>query len=74
MEASLLERLTVGEPGCCSDGWGYAQQIFNPIFTDGLSCVPSLLFGLGPNCGRVIGGNCDLLQKDLCTHCFIQWL
>ena len=32
MEASLRERLTVGETGSCSDGQGYAQYIFNPIF------------------------------------------
>ena len=36
MEASSRERLTVGETGSCSDGWG---------------CVPSLLFDLRPNYG-----------------------
>ena len=32
MQASLWEKLTEWETGSCSDGWGYAQQIFNPIF------------------------------------------
>ena len=32
MEASWWERLTEGETESCSDGWGHAQQIFNPIF------------------------------------------
>ena len=32
MEASSWERLTEGETGSSSDGWGHAQQIFNPIF------------------------------------------
>ena len=40
MEASLLERLTMGEPGSCSDGWGYAQQIFNPILLMGWAVFP----------------------------------
>ena len=29
MEASWWERLTEGETGSCSDGWGHAQKIFN---------------------------------------------
>ena len=45
-----------------------------PFSIDGLGCVPSPMFGLRPNCGRGIGDNGDLLQKDLCTRCFIQWL
>ena len=32
MEASLWERLTVGENRSYSDGRGHAQEIFNPIF------------------------------------------
>ena len=32
MEASWWERLTEGKIGSCSDGWGHAQWIFNPIF------------------------------------------
>ena len=37
---------------------------------DGWGCVPSLLFGLRPNYGMGNGSNGDLLQKDLCQHCF----
>ena len=36
----------------------------------GWGCVPSLLFGLRPNYGMGNGSNGDLLQKDLCQHCF----
>ena len=32
LEASWWERLTEGETGSCSEGWGHAQYIFNPIF------------------------------------------
>ena len=32
MEASWWVTMTGGETGSCSDGWGHAQQIFNPIF------------------------------------------
>ena len=39
---------------------------------DGWGCIPYLLFGLKPKCSRVIEGNVDLLQKDMCTHCCIQ--
>ena len=31
-KASWWDRLTEGETGSCSDGWGHAQEIFNPIF------------------------------------------
>ena len=37
------------------------------------NCVPSLLFGLRLDWSRGNEGNGDLLQKDLCTHCCIQW-
>ena len=40
--------------------------------TDGRGCVPSLLFDLRPNSGGGNEDNGNLLQKDLCTHCFIQ--
>ena len=30
----------MGEPGSCSDGWGYAQQIFNPILLMGWAVFP----------------------------------
>ena len=39
---------------------------------DGWCCVPSMLFGLRPNCGKGSGGNVDLLQKELCQHCCMQ--
>ena len=32
MEAAWWERLTVGETGSCSEGWGHTQLIYNPIF------------------------------------------
>ena len=41
---------------------------------DGWGSVPSLLFGLRRNCGRVNDGNGGLLQKDLCTYCCVQCL
>ena len=34
--------------------------------------VPSLLFGLRPNCGRSNDNNDDLLQKGLNPHCCFQ--
>ena len=39
---------------------------------DGGSCVPSLVFGLRPNYCRDNVDNGDLLQKDLCPHCWIR--
>ena len=49
MEASKWERLTEEEPGSCSDGQGHAQEIFDAVFFEGWSCVPSLLFTWGPS-------------------------
>ena len=40
---------------------------------DACGCVPFLLFGLRPNYGRCNDSNGDLLQKDLCPHCYIQY-
>ena len=40
--------------------------------TDGLGCVPSLLFDLRPNYGRSNEDNVDLLQNVQCTHCCTQ--
>ena len=37
---------------------------------DGQGYVPSLMFGLRQNYGRVNEGNGDLPQKDLCTHLY----
>ena len=39
---------------------------------NGQGCVPSLLFGLGPNYGGGNEDNGDLLQKLPCTHCCTQ--
>ena len=39
---------------------------------DGWGCVPSLLFGLGPNYGGGNEDSGDLLQKVPCTHCYTQ--
>ena len=39
---------------------------------DGRGCVPTLLSSLRPNYGRGNGGNGNLLQKGLCTHCHTQ--
>ena len=72
MEASWWERLTEGETGSCSDGWGRAQQIFNPIFYwwVGLCSLPVVY--LGPNYGGGNEDNGDLLQKVPCAHCYTQ--
>ena len=63
-----------GKLGLVLMGGAMLSKSLIPFSIDGLGCVPSQMFGLRPNCGRGIGGNGDLLQKDLCTHCFIQWL
>ena len=39
---------------------------------NGRGCVPSLLFGLGPNYGGGNEDNGNLLQKVPCTHCCTQ--
>ena len=41
-------------------------------YSDGRSCVPSLLFDLRPNYGGNNADNGDLLQKMPCTHCHTQ--
>ena len=63
-----------GETGSCSDGWGYAQQIFNPIFIDGQGGVPFLLFDLRPTYGGSNEDHDDLLQKVPCRPCCTQGL
>ena len=45
MEASWWERLTEGETGSCSDGWGHAQKIFNPVLCWWLELPPCYLPG-----------------------------
>ena len=72
IEASWWERLTEGETGSCSDEWGHAQQIFNPIFCwwAGLCSLPVVY--LGPNYGGGNKDNGNLLQKVPYTHCYTQ--
>ena len=59
MKASWWEGLTEGQLEPCSDGWGHAQKIVNTIFY--------WLVGLFSLLG-LMGGNGDLLLKDLCQH------
>ena len=68
MEASWWERLTLGETGSCSDGWGHTQQSFNPIFCwrVGKVSVPSLLFDLRPTYSRGIA-----FISSLFLFCFL---
>ena len=47
MEASRWERLTEGETGSCSNGWGHAHKSLIQFSADGWSCVPCLLFTSG---------------------------
>ena len=72
IEASSWERLTLGETGSCSNGWGHAQQIFNPIFFwwAGLCCLP--VVDLRPNYGGGNEDNGDLLQNVPGTQCCSQ--
>ena len=62
MEASWWERLTMGETGSCSNGWGHAWTQFS---VDGWGCVPSLCFDPRPNYGGLKRTNGELLLKDL---------
>ena len=55
MEAFWWERLTEGETGSCSDGWGHVQQMCNPIFCWWAVFLPCC-FDLRPKYGR---GNTD---------------
>ena len=70
MEASWWERLTVGQPGSCSDGMLSKSLI--QFSVDEWGCVSSLLFDLRPNNGEVNEDNGDLLQKVPCSHCCTQ--
>ena len=63
MESSWWERLTEGGTGSCSDGWGHAQQILNPILCWWVELCFLLVFHLGPNYGGGDEVNGDLLQK-----------
>ena len=77
MEDFIWQRLTEGETGSCSDGWGHvAHQIgiksLIQFSVDGQGWVPSLLFHLRPNYGGGIEDNVDLFQEVLCLHCHTQ--
>ena len=72
MEASCLEKLTVGETGSWSDGRDHAHKSLIQFSVDEQVCVLSLLFDLRPDYGECNEDNGDLLQKVLCTHCCIQ--
>ena len=67
-----MERLTEGETGSCSDGWGRVRKSFIQFSVDGRNCVPSLLFDLRPNYGGGNEENGGLLQKVPCRHCCMQ--
>ena len=62
MEASWWKRLTEGETGSCSDGWGHVQQIFNSIFCWWVELCSLPVIYLGPNYGGGNEDNGDLLQ------------
>ena len=70
IQYSCLENLMDGGT-FCSDGWGYAQQIFNPIFIDGQGGVPLLLFDLRPTYGGSNEDHDDLL-KEVTLICIIS--
>ena len=59
----LMERLTEGETGSCSDGWGRVRKSFIQFSVDGRNCVPSLFFDLRPNYGGGNEDDGDLLHK-----------
>ena len=66
--------MAVRTTGSCSSGQGYAQQIFNPISSEGWGCVPSLYFGLRQNYGRVMATSskrtyASCASKDCCSQC-----
>ena len=50
MGASWWDRLTVGETGLILMGGAMISKSLILLSVDGQSCVPSLLFGLRPNC------------------------
>ena len=77
IKAFMWQRLTEGEIGSCSDGWGHVAhqtgiKSLIQFSVDGQSWVPSLFFHLRPNYGGGIEDNGDLFQKALCMHCCTQ--
>ena len=73
MEASCLEKLTVGETGSWSDGRDHAHKSLIQFSVDEQVCVLSLLFDLRPDYGECNEDNGDLLQKVPYTYCCTQW-
>ena len=53
-------------------GWAMLSKSSIHFSVDSQGCVPSLLFDLRPNNGRVNEDNVDLHQKVPCTHCCTQ--
>ena len=70
MEASWCKRLTEGETGSFSYGWGHAQQIFNHIFCWWVELCSLPAIYVGPNYGGGNEDNGDLLQKIPCMYCY----
>ena len=64
MEASWWERLTEGETGSCSYGWGHAPKSWIQFSVDERGCVPSLLFDPRPNYGGGNKDNGDLFKRS----------
>ena len=63
MKAFWWDTLTEGETGSCSDGWGHAQEIFNPIFCWWMELFSLSVSYLGPNYGGGNEDNGDLLHS-----------
>ena len=59
-----------GKLGLSLMGQAILSKSLIQFSVDEQGCVPSPLFGLRPNYGR---DNGDLLHKDLCQHCCIQY-
>ena len=71
MEVSWWERLTVGETGSCSDGWGILSKSLIQFSVNGRGCSLPVL-DLRPNYGGGNQDNGNLLRKVPSTHCCTQ--
>jgi len=71
MEASWWERLK-RKLGLVLMGGAMLSKSLIQFSVDGLGCVPSLLFDLGPNYGGGNEDNGDLLRKFPWMHCSTQ--
>ena len=59
----------MGKTGSYSDGRAMLSKSLIQFSADGWGCVPTHPpYRPRPNCGRGIGSNGGLLQKDLCQH------